>query len=179
MPLWSNLILLHYTFDFVFLSSTKYACEVHSLQHNLFMILLEKAMYLLFSIQPPADALFAHPRLFRACIPPGMHRFRGNVWDYDSRPRVMQILGYPLEMTDRIPEITEARNVELGLGLQVAIDASRFSLPFFLSVRFGYTYTYEYFNASLSKKLPCFYCFPILDGIQYVNNMALKLFNVG
>jgi hypothetical protein len=33
----------------------------------------------------------------------------------------MRILGYPLEMTDRIPEITEARNVELGLGLQVAI----------------------------------------------------------
>jgi hypothetical protein len=32
----------------------------------------------------------------------------------------MKILGYPLEMTDRIPEITEARNVELGLGLQVA-----------------------------------------------------------
>ncbi|CAL5197775.1 unnamed protein product [Lathyrus oleraceus] len=71
------------------------------------------------SYKPPADALFAHPRLFRACIPPGMHRFRGNVWDYDSRPQVMQILGYPLEMTDRIPEITKARNVELGLGLQL------------------------------------------------------------
>ncbi|CAJ2635297.1 unnamed protein product [Trifolium pratense] len=69
--------------------------------------------------KPPADALFAHPRLFRACIPPGMHRFRGNVWDYDSRPKVMQVLGYPIKMTDRIPEITEARNVELGLGLQL------------------------------------------------------------
>jgi len=89
-------------------------------------------MYLLFSIQPPADALFAHPRLFRACIPPGMHRFRGNVWDYDSRPRVMQILGYPLEMTDRIPEITEARNVELGLGLQVAM------MPLILIYLFSY-----------------------------------------
>lgn len=33
----------------------------------------------------------------------------------------MRILGYPLEMTDRIPEITEARNVELGLGLQVTV----------------------------------------------------------
>lgn len=33
----------------------------------------------------------------------------------------MQTLGYPIEMTDRIPEITKARNVELGLGLQVAI----------------------------------------------------------
>ncbi|KAJ1387287.1 Ribonuclease III domain [Sesbania bispinosa] len=68
---------------------------------------------------PPADALFAHPRLFRACIPPGMHRFRGNIWDYDSKPQVMQALGYPLEMTDRIPKMTEARNIELGLGLQL------------------------------------------------------------
>lgn len=48
-----------------------------------------------------------------------MHRFRGNIWDYDTRPQVMKTLGYPLAMTDRIPEITEARNIELGLGLQV------------------------------------------------------------
>ncbi|XP_058765440.1 ribonuclease III domain-containing protein RNC1, chloroplastic-like isoform X2 [Vicia villosa] len=48
-----------------------------------------------------------------------MHRFRGNAWDYDSRPHVMQTLGYPIEMTDRIPEITKARNLELGLGLQL------------------------------------------------------------
>lgn len=70
-------------------------------------------------LQPPEDALFAHPRLFRACVPPGMHRFRGNIWDYESRPQVMRALGYPLKMTDRIPDITEARNIELGLGLQV------------------------------------------------------------
>ncbi|CAL0311574.1 unnamed protein product [Lupinus luteus] len=69
--------------------------------------------------KPPADALFAHPRLFRACVPPGMHRFRGNIWDYDSKPKVMRALGYPLEMNDRIPEMTEARNIELGLGLQL------------------------------------------------------------
>ena len=31
----------------------------------------------------------------------------------------MQALGYPLQMNDRIQEITEARNIELGLGLQV------------------------------------------------------------
>ncbi|XP_043719614.1 ribonuclease III domain-containing protein RNC1, chloroplastic [Telopea speciosissima] len=71
------------------------------------------------SYKPPEDALFAHPRLFRACVPPGMHRFRGNIWDFDSRPKVMQTLGYPLQVTDRIPEITEARNIELGLGLQL------------------------------------------------------------
>jgi len=71
------------------------------------------------SLQPPEDALFAHPRVFRACVPPGMHRFRGNIWDFDSKPQVMSALGYPLPMNDRIPEITEARNIELGLGLQV------------------------------------------------------------
>lgn len=41
----------------------------------------------------------------------------------------MQALGYPLRMTDRIPEITEARNIELGLGLQVVL-ASSFLLSF-------------------------------------------------
>ncbi|KAH8503259.1 hypothetical protein Peur_067031 [Populus x canadensis] len=69
--------------------------------------------------KPPEDALFAHPRLFRACVPPGMHRFRGNIWDYESRPHVMRTLGYPLTMRDRIPDITKARNIELGLGLQL------------------------------------------------------------
>ncbi|XP_020881400.1 ribonuclease III domain-containing protein RNC1, chloroplastic [Arabidopsis lyrata subsp. lyrata] len=72
--------------------------------------------------KPPEDALFAHPRLFRACVPLGMHRFRGNIWDFDSKPKVMQTLGYPLPMNDRIKEITEARNIELGLGLQVEFD---------------------------------------------------------
>ncbi|KAI3462702.1 hypothetical protein Pfo_019365 [Paulownia fortunei] len=51
---------------------------------------------------PPEDALFAHPRVFRACVPPGMHRFRGNIWDYDSKP-----------------QIAEARNIEVRLGLQL------------------------------------------------------------
>ncbi|KAK6125292.1 hypothetical protein DH2020_040968 [Rehmannia glutinosa] len=74
---------------------------------------------------PPEDALFAHPRLFRACVPPGMHRFRGNIWDYDCRPQVMKTLGYPLSLVDRIPEITEARNIELGLGLQDLVMAER------------------------------------------------------
>jgi hypothetical protein len=70
-------------------------------------------------MQPLPDALFAHPRLFRAWVPPRMHRFRGNIWDFDNRPKVMDTLGYPLLMNDRIPEITETRNIELGLGLQV------------------------------------------------------------
>ncbi|KAG5097854.1 hypothetical protein JHK82_047708 [Glycine max] len=74
---------------------------------------------------PPADALFAHPRLFRACVPPGMHQFRGNLWDYDCRPQIMQVLGYPLKMKDRIPEITKARNIELDLGLQDSVMAER------------------------------------------------------
>ncbi|KAB2626546.1 hypothetical protein D8674_020164 [Pyrus ussuriensis x Pyrus communis] len=44
----------------------------------------------------------------------------GNVWDYESRPKVMRTLGYPLAMTDRIPDITVARNIELGLKLQLS-----------------------------------------------------------
>lgn len=50
-----------------------------------------------------------------------MHRFRGNIWDYDCKPQIMRVLGYPLKMTDRIPEITKARNIELDLGLQVSL----------------------------------------------------------
>ncbi|KAG4973174.1 hypothetical protein JHK87_029995 [Glycine soja] len=91
--------------------------------------------------KPPADALFEHPRLFRACVPPGMHRFRGNIWDYDTRPHVMKTLGYPLEMADRIPEITEARNIELGLGLQLCFmhpSKYKFEHPRFCYERLEY-----------------------------------------
>ncbi|CAN4109223.1 unnamed protein product [Withania somnifera] len=91
--------------------------------------------------KPPEDALFVHPRVFRACVPPGMHRFRGNVWDYTSRPQVMQTLGYPLAMNDRIPEITEARNIELGLGLQLAFlhpSKYKFEHPRFCFERLEY-----------------------------------------
>ncbi|KAL2241572.1 UNVERIFIED_CONTAM: Ribonuclease III domain-containing protein RNC1, chloroplastic [Sesamum indicum] len=91
--------------------------------------------------KPPEDALFAHPRLFRACVPPGMHRFRGNIWDYDSRPQVMKTLGYPLPMVDRIPEITEARNIELGLGLQLCFlhpSKYKFEHPRFCFERLEY-----------------------------------------
>ncbi|KAL6224908.1 PREDICTED: uncharacterized protein LOC101307831 [Fragaria vesca subsp. vesca] len=91
--------------------------------------------------RPPEDALFAHPRLFRACVPPGMHRFRGNIWDYESRPQVMRALGYPLKMTDRIPDITEARNIELGLGLQLAFmhpSKHKFEHPRFCYERLEY-----------------------------------------
>ncbi|KAK7386379.1 hypothetical protein VNO78_26570 [Psophocarpus tetragonolobus] len=91
--------------------------------------------------KPPADALFAHPRLFRACVPPGMHRFRGNLWDYDCRPHIMQILGYPLEMTDRIPEITKARNIELDLGMQLCFlhpSKYKFEHPRFCYERLEY-----------------------------------------
>ncbi|CAD5192660.1 ribonuclease III domain-containing protein RNC1, chloroplastic-like [Musa acuminata AAA Group] len=91
--------------------------------------------------KPPQDALFAHPRLFRACVPPGMHRFRGNIWDFDSRPKVMETLGYPLPMSDRIAEITEARNIELGLGLQLCFlhpSKYKFEHPRFCFERLEY-----------------------------------------
>ncbi|XP_058187602.1 ribonuclease III domain-containing protein RNC1, chloroplastic isoform X1 [Rhododendron vialii] len=91
--------------------------------------------------KPPEDALFTHPRLFRACVPPGMHRFRGNIWDYDSRPQVMRTLGYPLATTDRIRDITEARNIELGLGLQLCFlhpSKHKFEHPRFCFERLEY-----------------------------------------
>ncbi|XVF59306.1 hypothetical protein PTKIN_Ptkin07bG0265100 [Pterospermum kingtungense] len=93
------------------------------------------------SYKPPEDALFAHPRLYRACVPPGMHRFRGNIWDYDSKPKVMETLGYPLAVKDRIPEITEARNIELGLGLQLCFmhpSKYKFEHPRFCFERLEY-----------------------------------------
>ncbi|KAL2906430.1 Ribonuclease III domain-containing protein RNC1 chloroplastic [Bienertia sinuspersici] len=62
---------------------------------------------------------------YRSLCAPGMHRFRGNVWDFDCRPQVMKTLGYPLPRNDRLPEITEARNIELGLGLQDLVMAER------------------------------------------------------
>ncbi|KAJ7952782.1 Ribonuclease III domain containing protein [Quillaja saponaria] len=93
------------------------------------------------SYKPPADSLFEHPRLFRACVPPGMHRFRGNIWDYESRPQVMRALGYPLPSNDRIPDITEARNIELGLGLQLCFlhpSKHKFEHPRFCYERLEY-----------------------------------------
>ena len=57
--------------------------------------------------------------LYRACVPPGIHRFRGNLWEIDSLPKVLQIMGYPLPALDMDPAITMARNAELELGLQV------------------------------------------------------------
>ncbi|KAE8671457.1 Phototropic-responsive NPH3 family protein [Hibiscus syriacus] len=79
--------------------------------------------------------------LFRACVPPGMHRFRGNIWDYDCKPQVMQTLGYPLALKGRIPEITEARNIELGLGLQICFmhpSKYKFEHPRFCFERLEY-----------------------------------------
>ncbi|KAH9295034.1 hypothetical protein KI387_038622, partial [Taxus chinensis] len=89
----------------------------------------------------PTDALFAHPRLHRACVPPGMHKFRGNIWDVDSLPQILQALGYPLPMSDTIPEATEARNIELGLGLQLCFlhpSKYKFEHPRFCFERFEY-----------------------------------------
>ncbi|KAF3590992.1 hypothetical protein DY000_02028063 [Brassica cretica] len=62
-------------------------------------------------------------------LPPGMHRFRGNIWDFDRKPKVMQALGYPLPMNDRIQEITEARNIELGLALLFASFKAQVRTP--------------------------------------------------
>lgn len=52
----------------------------------------------------------------------------------------MRALGYPLAMKDKIPEITEARNIELGLGLQVV-----FCCPFPLHIAMSITYQLSIF----------------------------------
>lgn len=89
----------------------------------------------------PVDALFAHPRLFRACVPPGMHKFRGNIWEVNDLPHVLHGLGYPLPMSDTIPQATEARNIELGLGLQLCLlhpSKYKFEHPRFCYERLEY-----------------------------------------
>uniref|UniRef100_A0A0D6R0H8 RNase III domain-containing protein n=1 Tax=Araucaria cunninghamii TaxID=56994 RepID=A0A0D6R0H8_ARACU len=89
----------------------------------------------------PADALFAYPRLYRVCVPPGLHKFRGNIWEVDSLPQILQALGYPLPMSDTILEATEARNIELGLGLQLCFlhpSKYKFEHPRFCFERFEY-----------------------------------------
>lgn len=65
------------------------------------------------------DTLFAKPLLYRACVPPGMQRFRGNLWEIDSLPQVLQILGYP-RSTIEDQSVTAKRNAELELGLQLS-----------------------------------------------------------
>eukprot|EP00249_Psilotum_nudum_P010519 c22584_g1_i1 orf=278-1801(-) len=69
--------------------------------------------------KPLPDSLFAKPALFRACVPPGMQRFRRNLWEVDSLPQVLQILGYPRPTVAESEDTTRARNEELELGLQL------------------------------------------------------------
>lgn len=74
------------------------------------------------SVQAPEGALFAEPRLFRACVPPGIHRFRNNLWELESLPSVKRALGYPQTVRNDTPELEAARNIELDLGLQVLLS---------------------------------------------------------
>lgn len=86
-------------------------------------------------------SLFAKPLLFKACVPPGMKRFRGNLWEIDSLPEVSQILGYPLQTVDEDTSITAARNAELQLGLQICfLHPSMYKRehPRFCNERFEY-----------------------------------------
>ncbi|CAM6083229.1 unnamed protein product [Calypogeia fissa] len=71
------------------------------------------------SYKAPDDSLFALPRLFRACVPPGMHRFRGNGWEMMHLSSVREILNYPRHVVGSSREMTEARSLELDLGLQL------------------------------------------------------------
>lgn len=71
--------------------------------------------------QAPTDALFAQPLLFRACVPPGMHRFRGSAWFHTSLAPLLQALAYPRPSPPTCdPLRKQARNEELALALQLA-----------------------------------------------------------
>lgn len=93
------------------------------------------------TIKSPDDGLFAKPLLYRACVPPGMQRFRGNLWEIDSLPQVLQIMGYPLPTLGEDPAITMARNAELELGLQLCFthpSMYKVEHPRFCNERFEY-----------------------------------------
>ncbi|MCO5572757.1 hypothetical protein L7F22_026516 [Adiantum nelumboides] len=93
------------------------------------------------SFKTADDAVFAKPLLFRACVPPGMQRFRGNLWEIDSLPQVLQILGYPLATVGEDPETVKRRNSELELGLQLCFlhpSIHKSEHPRFCNERFEY-----------------------------------------
>eukprot|EP00271_Cylindrocystis_brebissonii_P022617 TRINITY_DN8770_c0_g1_i1.p2 TRINITY_DN8770_c0_g1~~TRINITY_DN8770_c0_g1_i1.p2 ORF type:complete len:296 (-),score=67.86 TRINITY_DN8770_c0_g1_i1:441-1328(-) len=71
--------------------------------------------------EAPAGALFAHPRLFRACVPPGMQRFRTSQWHFTCLGPVLDKLAYPRPSPPAMSrEAKQARNEELALALQLA-----------------------------------------------------------
>ncbi|KAH9291978.1 hypothetical protein KI387_042834 [Taxus chinensis] len=62
-------------------------------------------------------------------------------WQEIVAYKILQALGYPLPMSDTIPEATEARNIELGLGLQLCFlhpSKYKFEHPRFCFERFEY-----------------------------------------
>ncbi|MCO5573842.1 hypothetical protein L7F22_027617 [Adiantum nelumboides] len=64
------------------------------------------------------SSLFTKQMLFRACVPPGMSRFRGNMWAVNSLPTVLEVFKYPLQFEDEDAALAISRNEELELGLQ-------------------------------------------------------------
>ncbi|KAH6559478.1 hypothetical protein KP509_1Z005600 [Ceratopteris richardii] len=66
-----------------------------------------------------SSSLYAKPMLFKACVPPGVTRFRGNMWDINSLPILLQVLQYPLQFEDDNTELAMSRNAGLELGLQL------------------------------------------------------------
>lgn len=75
--------------------------------------------------QPPHDSLFAHPRLFRTCVPPGIRRFRGHDWFFTSLRPILDKLAYPRPSPPSMTtEVKQARNEELILALQLCFTHS-------------------------------------------------------
>lgn len=71
------------------------------------------------AFQAPESAVVEHPRLFRACVPPGMRRFARSDWEQECLAPLQASLHYPLAVPGTDPRLAAARNEELALALQL------------------------------------------------------------
>ncbi|CAI5466623.1 unnamed protein product [Closterium sp. Yama58-4] len=70
--------------------------------------------------QPPPDSLFPNPRLFHACVPPGMSRFRGSDWMHRSLEAALRALAWPMPAEAGMTlEAKQRRNEDMVMALQL------------------------------------------------------------
>ncbi|GJP41862.1 hypothetical protein CLOM_g1491 [Closterium sp. NIES-68] len=70
--------------------------------------------------QSPPDSLFPNFRLFHACVPPGMSRFRGSDWMHRSLEAALRALAWPRPAEAGMsPEAKQRRNEDMVMALQL------------------------------------------------------------
>ncbi|CAI7774503.1 unnamed protein product [Closterium sp. NIES-53] len=70
--------------------------------------------------QSPPDSLFPNPRLFHACVPPGMSRFRGSDWMHRSLEAALRALAWPRPAEAGMSlEAKQRRNEDMVMALQL------------------------------------------------------------